>query len=211
VADDIIFELSGLTKLSDLVRFQYSHCYRRTWWFIVLMTMVSLAGVLLAITVVVMTSNRHLALHNGTPFLLLLVFWGTIIAGPYLGAKRQLKSNAILSAPINWAFSSGVISRTGPHFSSEVSYEALWAVRETKTMYLLYLSSSAALILPKRFFEHASRQNAWRGFIEERIAPKRIAVLVSWAAGCKSTLCGSALLHTKRTCSILSRKASSRA
>ena len=70
-----LVELSGVLAFSDVLRFQYSQCYRRTWWIVLLMTLLSLAGVLLAVLVILLTRNLELARHNGTPFLLLLVFW----------------------------------------------------------------------------------------------------------------------------------------
>lgn len=138
------------------------------------MTLVSLAGVLLAVAVAVLTSDWGLVRHNGTPFLLMLIFWIFIMATPYLAAKRLMKTTIPLSAPITCIFSPRVIQRTGTHFSSEISYEALWAVRETKSLFLLYLGAGSAILLPKRFFKDASQQDDWRILVEQRISPKHI-------------------------------------
>ncbi len=138
------------------------------------MTLVSLVGTLLA-TLLVVTSDMEFARRNGTPFLLMLVFWTFIVTTPYWGAKRQMKTTIGLAAPITWIFSSQGIHRTGLHFSSEITYEGLWAVRETKSLFLLYLGASSALVLPKRFFKDTAQQKDWRILIEQRISPKRIA------------------------------------
>ena len=94
--------------------------------------------------------------------------------GAYRGAKRQLKTNIALSGPILYVFSSQGIHRSGAHFSSDISYEILWAVRETKSLFAVYASASAALVLPKRFFKDAPQENDWRNLVQERIAPKVI-------------------------------------
>jgi hypothetical protein len=175
--DHSLVELSGTLAFRDLLRFQYFHSYRRTWWIIALMLLGTLVGVLLTVVAVLPNSDFELARRSGTWFLLLLIFWVVIVTTPYRGAKRLMKTNASVSAPITWIFSSRGMHRTGLRFSSEISYEALWAVRETKSLYLLNLSAASALLLPKRFFRDAVQQNDWRIFVEQRISPKRITRL----------------------------------
>jgi hypothetical protein len=138
------------------------------------MTLLCLVGVLLAALVMVLTPDFELARRGGTPFLLLLTFWICVAVTPYRGAKRLMKTSVYLSSPISYIFSSQGIHSTGTHISSDVSYEAVWNVRETKTLFLLYLNASSALVLPKRFFTDAIQQNDWRLFLEQRISPKRI-------------------------------------
>jgi hypothetical protein len=167
-------ELSGTFAFRDLLNFQHSQCYRRTWWIILPMMLVSLGGVLLAVLVALLTPGLKLALHNGTPFLLLMVFWLCIMTSPYRGAKRLLKTSTQLSAPITYTFSTQGIHSTGIHSSSNISYEALWAVRETKSLFLLYLNATSAIVLPKRFFKDPIQQDDWRLLVEQRISPKTI-------------------------------------
>jgi hypothetical protein len=174
VQNDGLVELSGTFAFRDLLNFQYSHCYRRTWWIILPMMLVTLGGVLLAVMVALLTPDLRLALHNGTPFLLLLAFWLCIVTSPYRGAKRLLKTSTQLSSPITYTFSAQGIHSTGIHSSSDISYEALWAVRETKSLFLLYLNATSAIVLPKRFFKDPIQQNNWRLLVEQLIFPKSI-------------------------------------
>jgi hypothetical protein len=62
----------------------------------------------------------------------------------------------------------------GMHFSSEIGYEALWSVRETKSLFLLFLGAGSAVVLPKRFFKDPVQQSDWRILLEQRILPKSI-------------------------------------
>jgi YcxB-like protein len=85
-----------------------------------------------------------------------------------------MKTNIPLSGQILYVFSSQGIHRSGTHFSSDITYEVLWAVRETKSLYALYFSASSAFVLPKRFFKDARLENDWRILLEEHISPKVI-------------------------------------
>jgi hypothetical protein len=167
-------ELKGTLAFSDLLRFQYSHCYPHTWWLLLLSILVTFLGLLLAVIVAVLTPEHDLARRGGTWFLLLLVFSIILATVPYRGAKRQMKTSISLSGPIQYLFSSRSIHCSGTHFTSDISYEALWAVRETKSLFLLYSNTSSALVLPKRFFEDAAQEADWRRLVEERISPKVI-------------------------------------
>lgn len=172
--NDSSVELIGTFAFSDLLKFQYSQCYRYTWWLVLLFMLVSFVGLLLAIIVAVITPQHDLALRAGTWFLLLVLFWIYLVMAPYRGAKRQLKTSIPLSGEIRYVFSPQSIHSSGTHFSSDISYEALWAVRETKSLFALYSSASSALVLPKRFFKDAAQQNDWRILVEEHISPKVI-------------------------------------
>jgi hypothetical protein len=138
------------------------------------MTLLCLVGVSLAVVVMVFTPDTALARRGGTPFLLLLAFWICVATSPYRGAKRLMKTSVYLSSQITYIFSSEAIHSTGTHIASDVSFEAVWAVRETKSLYLLYLNALSALVLPKRFFKDSLQENDWRLYLEQRISPKRI-------------------------------------
>jgi YcxB-like protein len=169
-----VVELNGTLLFSDVLKFQYSQCYRYTWWLVLLFMLVTFVGVLLALVVAVLTPELELARRAGTWFLVLLIFWIFIATAPYRSAKRQMKTSIPLSGQILYVFSSQGIHSSGAHFSSDISYEVLWAVRETKSMFALYASASYAFVVPKRFFNDATQENDWRILVEEHISPKVI-------------------------------------
>jgi YcxB-like protein len=136
--------------------------------------LVSVVGLLFAVAVAVLTPERDLARRGGTWFLLLVIFWIWVVTAPYRSAKRQMKTSSSLSGQTLYVFSSQGIHRSGTHFSSDISYEVLWAVRETKSLFALYFSASSASVLPKRFFKDAAQENDWRILVEEHISPKAI-------------------------------------
>lgn len=136
---------------------------------------ICLAGILLAGFVALLPSDPGVVWPDATPFLVLLLFWSVLITAPYRGARRQLNTNASISEEIAFVFSSCGIHRKGAHFEGDMDYTLLWAVFETKSLFLLYLSAGSAFALPKRFFKDAGRQQAWRALLERQIAPKTIA------------------------------------
>jgi YcxB-like protein len=175
VQNDSLIEVNGTLTFRDLLKFQYSQCYPLMWWIVLPMTLFSLVGVILAALVALMTPNLELARQGGIPFLLLLLFWTCLVTSPYWAAKKLMKTQITLSSPITYVFSSQSVQSRGRHFSSEVSYEALWAVRETRSLFLLFFGAGSALVVPKRFFKDAIQENDWRSLVRQQISPKDIA------------------------------------
>jgi hypothetical protein len=166
-------ELDGTLAFDDLLRTYCLQCFQRTWWIILPVMLVSLVPVLVTPVVVLLTSDWEVA-RKATPFFLLLIIWALLATTPYRGAKRLLKTNVNLCAPIKYTFSSRGINSIGTYFSSELSYEALWTVRETKSLFLLYTSAGTGIVLPKRYFKDEAQQNDWRALVEQGISPKHI-------------------------------------
>ncbi len=173
-ASDTVYELGGTFALNDFVRFQYFHSLRRTWWFVIIVTLVVLvAGVLAAVLALVFHDSRTAT--YGSPILLLFLMWlGTIVVLPQSAARKQLRTGASLRDPINYTFSAQGIHSKSAFSSGETSWKAFWEVCETKTLFCLYFTSSSALVLPKRFFKDEVELSGWRSLVEEQIAPKKI-------------------------------------
>lgn len=112
-ASDTVYELGGTFALNDFVRFQYFHSLRRTWWFVIVVTLVVLvAGVLAAVLALVFHDSRTAT--YGSPILLLFLMWlGTIVVLPQSAARKQLRTGASLRDPINYTFSAqGIHSKS---------------------------------------------------------------------------------------------------
>lgn len=167
-------EVAGTLTLSELVRFQYFHAFRRSWWMVAFLCLVAGVLLLLAGFLAWFAPGEGFTPSGWMVPLALVLFWGIVITAPYRGAKRLMRTSATLSGPTTYAFQPDGIRHGGQSFSSEVAYAAIWLVRETKTLYLLYLSVHSALVLPKRYFKDAAQQSGWRSMIEEKISPKTI-------------------------------------
>ena len=173
--EDNVFELQGTVGFRELLRFQYFHILRRTWWFILPLLLFLLVITVISAASALIFRSMDIA-SKGTPFLLLLLFWGGLFCYcPYLGAKRLVKTSSLFGRQGVYRFSLENIHFAGTDTSSDTSWTAIWAVRETKTMFLLYFNEYSAYILSKSFFSGAAEQNAWRQLIEQRISPKTIS------------------------------------
>ena len=67
------YELGGTFTLSDVVRFQYFHALRRTWWVVIPCLLIMLAGVTLAAVLALLFNDYQTARTSGTPFLVVFL------------------------------------------------------------------------------------------------------------------------------------------
>ena len=159
--DGSVLEFRGTITVSDVLRFQYFHWFRTTWWFVALVYLFLVGIVVVAATAAVV--------------LLFLVWTAPLVVLPYMAAKKHLRTCVELREPIAYTFSEQSIHFTSAHSSSDISWKALYRVRETKSMFCLYFGASSAWLLPKRFFKDANEQNSWRQLVEQQILPATIA------------------------------------
>jgi hypothetical protein len=159
---DKVFELGGTFTLSDVVRFQYFHSLRRTWWVVIVVTLIVLAEVILAV-VLALEFHNYQIVRYGTPIALLFLLWlGIITVLPYSAARKQLKTGVSLREPIIYTFSPQGIRYKSAFSSGDTSWKAFWRICETKSLFCLYSSASSALVLPKRFFKDEAEEGGWR-------------------------------------------------
>lgn len=173
--NDQVYELRGTLTLSDILRFQYFHYLRLTWWFVIAVMLILLAGVILAAVLALEFHDYKTARTNGIPILLAFLVWcAALTVLPYIGARKQLKTNASIREPFVYIFSPGGIRFNNAFISGETSWNAFWRICETKTLFCLYPGAGSAWVLPKRFFKNESEASGWRRLAEEQIAPKKI-------------------------------------
>lgn len=180
---DNTVEARGTFTIGDLVRYQYFHCFRRTWWLVLGPIVVLLVGVIMAGIVAFVLHDYELARQNGTPFLLVLIFLGAVVILPYTSAKKIQKTQTGIRGPLAYSFSLQGVQCVTSVSSSQSDWSALWRVCETKSLYALYFGAGSAWLVPKRFFQGATEQNEWRQLVEQQIAPKRIikpGVVARW-------------------------------
>ena len=171
---DEVIELRGTFMLSDLVRFQYFHSLRRTWWVKIVVTLLVLAEVIVAAVLAVEFHNYEIVRY-GTPIVALFLVWlGVIAVLPYSAARKQLKTGVSIREPIIYTFSPQGIRYKSAFSSGETSWKAFWGIYETKSLFCLYFTAASAWVLPKRFFKDEAEQSGWRRLVEEQIAPKKI-------------------------------------
>ena len=170
-----VIELGGALSFSELLKFQYFNMLRRTWWIVALLIVFLALVSIAAIAVALMFHNTDVAI-NAMPFYLLLVLWCLVyVYCPYAMARKLFKTSSLIRTQQMYRFSRRHIHTAGPDSSGEISWTALWAVRETRSMFCLYLNEYSALVIPKRFFGSSDDEAAWRQLVEKQVAPKKIS------------------------------------
>jgi hypothetical protein len=101
---------------------------------------------------------------------LLLVVASSVVN--YRIARRQFADH--LGELITTVFDSATIITTGTGVSSSVSWSVLKRIQETKSMFLLYHTASAAVMVPKRFFRSPEEIERWRQLVASCMDPKLI-------------------------------------
>jgi hypothetical protein len=169
-----VFELRGTLTLSDLVRFQYFHFLRRTWWVVIPCLLIMLAGVILAAVLALVFNDYQTARTSGTPFVAVFLLLCAMTICPYIGARKQLRTGVSIREPFVYSFSPQGILYHNAFSSGETSWKVFWRICETKSLFCLYSSATSAWVLPKRFFKDEAEQSGWRRLVEQQIAPKKI-------------------------------------
>ena len=169
-----VFELRGTLTLSDLVRFQYFHFLRRTWWVVIPCLLIMLAGVTLAAVLALLFNDYQTARTSGTPFVAVFLLLCAMTICPYIGARKQLRTGVSIREPFVYSFSPQGILYHNAFSSGETSWKVFWRICETKSLFCLYSSATSAWVLPKRFFKDEAEQSGWRRLVEQQIAPKKI-------------------------------------
>lgn len=171
---DEIFELSGKITFNDVLRFQYFHCLRRIWWFVILVTAFLLGVLGLAVVLSFLLQDSELA-RATSPVALIAVLWIAFVGlVPFLGARRQFKTMVGFDEPLAFTFSEDGIHTVTAHSSGETSWKPFWKICEANTFFCMYFSAGSAWVIPKRFFKDLEQQRNWRALVNEKITPKQI-------------------------------------
>lgn len=143
-------QVSGTLSLSDLVRFQYFHAWRRLGLVSLITLVTPLWGIIGVIAV--LSGEGESFVDTGVWYLLMLLFGLFLLVNPYRCARKQYRTRRSLKEPMEFEFSEKSIHLQGPNFSTEISWVLVHGIRETKSLFLIYQSPRIAWILPKQFF-----------------------------------------------------------
>lgn len=114
-------EVAGTLTLSELVRFQYFHAFRRSWWMVAFLCLVAGVLFLLAGFLAWFAPGEGFTPSSWMVPLALVLFWGIVITAPYRGAKRLMRTQCHslrsddICVPAGWhpAWRSIVFQRSG--------------------------------------------------------------------------------------------------
>jgi YcxB-like protein len=109
------------------------------------------------------------------PILLLAVIFLYLLSMmTYRNCRKELAARKHFRDPIAYLFTHETISTVGTGLSSATGWGNIVRIRETRSLFLLYLGLSGAVIVPKRFFKSTREIENWRQLVASSVNPKLI-------------------------------------
>jgi YcxB-like protein len=171
MAETSAMELQGTCAAGDFIKFQYFHNFRRAWPLLA----AAAAFCLLGPGLLLFGGDGPLA-ANVLPLSGMCLVWLLImLVAPRWAARRQWKTQWALREPVTLCFDAGGVRAIWSDSSSSAAWKSVRAVRETRSLFLLYYAPGMAHIVPKRFFRDAAEMAAFRALVASAIAPGKIA------------------------------------
>jgi hypothetical protein len=143
-------EAAGELELADVIRFQYFHFAKTRW--IPICTIATLAFSIFGLAAVLSTGDPERLRNPGSYYLIFPIFALLAWAAPYFAARKQFAKIQWLREPMRYRFDDEGPHVAGPSFSGTIVWKVLPGIHETKTLFIVYQTSQAAWIIPKRFF-----------------------------------------------------------
>ncbi|BCB05222.1 YcxB family protein [Bacillus sp. KH172YL63] len=91
----------------------------------------------------------------------------------FIKASREYKSDQLIKQDISYTFSGDGITQKRGRSVSYIQWKEIVSVREQPSMFLIYLSKSKAIVLPKRFFDSREELEAFKELIEGNVLAKK--------------------------------------
>ncbi|RXJ02453.1 YcxB family protein [Anaerobacillus alkaliphilus] len=91
--------------------------------------------------------------------------------------KMHYDRNPTLKQRMKYMINAKSIRLTGNSLQSKYVWEDILSTTEYKDMFLLYVTKTSALILPKRYFKNKEDIVRFKGLLEEKINPKKLKLI----------------------------------
>jgi hypothetical protein len=170
-------ELRGTAGAEDLIRFQSFHTMRSRWLRIPAAVVALI--VLLWLLIVFLTSGTEEQKRNGvaniTPMIFLLGYSALfVVVVPRFAAKLQVRQQPYLTEETRYVFTPEKVTAEAVSTSFSLAWSMIRDVRETRSLFLLYHSPRAAVLIPKRYFADAQAMDQWRQLVIQSAPKHRI-------------------------------------
>jgi hypothetical protein len=106
--------------------------------------------------------------------LFLLIFIYLIAVMTYRDSRKELGGRLYYRDPVTYVFTGETVSITGTGLSSSITWKNIARIRETRSLFLLYVGPKGAVIVPKRFFQSPDEMERWRQLVAAWVKPKLI-------------------------------------
>jgi hypothetical protein len=106
-------------------------------------------------------------------FVLIFVYVNSVKT--FRGLRKDFDCRRYFRDPVKYVFTDETITTLGTGIRSAVVWASLVRVRETASLFKLYVGPRGFVIVPKRFFQSSEEIDKWRQLIASRVDPKLIA------------------------------------
>ncbi len=88
--------------------------------------------------------------------------------------KQHYDRNPMLKQKMKYMINAKSIRLTSDRLQSRYVWDEILSTTEYKDMFLLYVTKTSALILPKRYFKSKEEIGQFKGLLKEKIDPKKL-------------------------------------
>ncbi|MFD2245248.1 YcxB family protein [Pontibacter ruber] len=151
----------------DFLRFNFSHFFSNLFIKILLgifgfVAFMSLFGFIM----IILTDNDNASpFEQLMPVLIILAIFGLICGSVYSQSNRNYTSTSTVHEPIVYTFSDTGMHIKGKSFESDLNWNIIHKVKETKELFLFYQNNMAANLVPKSAFTSQEQISALRELI----------------------------------------------
>lgn len=151
----------------DFLKFNFSHFFSNILIRILLgifgfVAFMSLFGFIM----IVLTDYENASLFEQLmPVLIISAIFGLICWSVYAQSNRNYASTNTVHEPIDYTFSETGIHIKGKSFESDLNWNVIHKVKETKQLFLFYQNNLAANLVPKSAFASKEQISALRELI----------------------------------------------
>ena len=161
-------ELDVQLELRDFLRTTYWFSFRRTKSIFILLLIALVVYPLLVYAGRIPTNPTD----SNWGFLVPPVVLLFLLINPYLGARRQMKSNKCLNQRLHYIFNEAGIQTTAPSSSGQTSWANIYKAYETRSNFLLFISKNMMYTIPKRCFVDSSQMEQFRQLLKSQLKSK---------------------------------------
>jgi YcxB-like protein len=106
-------------------------------------------------------------------FLVLAIFLYLLLFRPYLRARAFVRHTHGERDSVRYTFSQDGIDVKSAHSETHFQWAAVVRAKQTAHLFVLYLSKSSSIVVPKRCFASIEQQSSFQGLVKRNIAISR--------------------------------------
>ncbi|MNP26475.1 hypothetical protein D3C76_1193330 [compost metagenome] len=119
-------------------------------------------------------STQSISILAVTAIILAAVLWYMTKASLIKKSKKAFKTDNLIQQPQNYTISDEGISYLSEAGTGQVKWEEIHKIGETTNLFVFFVSTQRALIIPKRFFESAQDKITFKDLARKYMFSNRV-------------------------------------